>query len=95
MLLLLFPLRLKEFYNPGQITGVLGLGVIGIYYFTTIFEPQMYVWYDYALAVFWFIVVFWFCFRSPLYWGLGSKQGYDLTDQSAFGQWERDVREKK
>ena len=51
----------------------------------------MYVWYDYVLAVLWFIVVFWFCFRSPLYWGLGKKDGYELPDQTAFGQWEKDV----
>lgn len=94
MHLLLFPLRLKEFYNPGQITGVLGLGIIGIYYFTTVFESGMYVWYDYVLAVLWFIMVFWFCFRSPLYWGLGKKDGYELSDQTAFGQWEKNVLNK-
>jgi hypothetical protein len=94
MHLLLFPLRLKEFYNPGQITGVLGLGAIGIYYFTMVFKPGMYVWYDYVLAVLWFIVVFWFCFRSPLYWGLGKKDGYELSDQTAFGLWEKEVLNK-
>jgi len=94
MHLLLFPLRLKELYNPGQITGVLGLGIIGIYYFTTVFESGMYVWYDYVLAVLWFIVVIWFCFRSPLYWGLGKKDGYELPDQTAFGQWEKQVLKK-
>ena len=49
------------------------------------------VWYDYVLAVLWFIMVFWFCFRSPLYWGLGKKDGYELPDQTAFGQWEKRV----
>lgn len=89
MHLLLFPVRMKEFYNPGQITGVLGLGIIGIYYFTIVFEPQMYLWYDYVLAIAWFVGVFWFSFRSPLYWGLGTKPGYGLTDRSAFGLWEK------
>lgn len=94
MHLLLFPVRMKEFYNPGQITGVLGLGIIGIYYFTIVFEPQMYLWYDYVLAIAWFVGVFWFSFRSPLYWGLGAKPGYDLTDKSAFGLWEKVVRKQ-
>lgn len=89
MHLLLFPERMKEFYNHGQITGVLGLGIIGIYYFTIVFEPQMYLWYDYVLAIAWFVGVFWFSFRSPLYWGLGTKPGYGLTDRSAFGLWEK------
>lgn len=94
MYLLLFPVRMKEFYNPGQITGVLGLGIIGIYYFTIVFEPQMYLWYDYVLAIAWFVGVFWFSFRSPLYWGLGAKPGFDLTDKSAFGLWEKVVRKQ-
>ncbi len=91
---ILFPHFFEEFYNPGQKTGVLGLGIIGIYYFTTVFESGMYLWYDYVLAVLWFIVVFWFCFRSPLYWGLGKKDGYELPDQTAFGQWEKRVLNK-
>ena len=94
MHLLLFPVRMKDFYNPGQITGVLGLGIIGIYYFTIVFEPLMYLWYDYVLAIAWFVGVFWFSFRSPLYWGLGAKPGYDLTDKSAFGLWEKVVRKQ-
>ena len=32
MHLFLFPMRLKQLYNPGQITSVFGLGPIGIYY---------------------------------------------------------------
>lgn len=90
---LMFPIRLKELYNPGQITTV-GLGIIGIYYFTTVFETEMYVWYDYVLAVLYFIAVFLFCFRSKLYWGLGSLPGYELTDQSAFGLCEKEVLKK-
>lgn len=85
MHLILFPLKLKAFYNPGQITAVLGMGAIGCYYFTTVFEPQMVVWYDYVLAVVWFVAIFLFCFRSKLYWNLGKKDGYALTDQTAYG----------
>jgi len=54
----------------------------------------MYLWYDYVLAIAWFVGVFWFSFRSPLYWGLGAKPGYDLTDKSAFGLWEKVVRKQ-
>ncbi|MBQ7479128.1 MAG: HXXEE domain-containing protein [Selenomonadaceae bacterium] len=85
MHLIIFPVKLREFYNPGQITAVLGLGIIGVYYFGTVFEPQMFVWYDYALAVLWFVAVFLFCFRSKLYWNLGKKEGYALTDLTAYG----------
>ena len=85
MHLLLFPVKLKTFYNAGQITAVLGLGFIGCYYFTTVFNPTMFVWYDYVLAVVWFVAVFMFCFRSKLYWNLGKKEGYALTDVTAYG----------
>ena len=85
MHLVLFPVALKTFYNAGQITAVLGLGFIGCYYFTTEFNPAMFVWYDYVLAVVWFVAVFMFCFRSKLYWDLGKKDGYALTDVTAYG----------
>ena len=85
MHLILFPVKLKTFYNAGQITAVLGLGSIGCYYFTSVFDPQMFVWYDYILAIIWFVAVFLFSFRSKLYWNLGKKEGYALTDQTAYG----------
>ena len=40
-------------------------------------------------AVLWFAVIFFISFRSPLYWKLGKKAGYALTEQSAFGTMER------
>ena len=85
MHLILFPISLKKFYNAGQITSVCGLSVIGIIYFTQVFDPAMFVWYDYILAVVYFVVVFMFCFRSKLYWNLGKKPGYDLTETTAYG----------
>lgn len=85
MHLLLFNLRLKSFYNPGMITGVFGMGAIGAYYFLNVFAAASFLWYDYILAVVWFVAVFMFCFRSKLYWSLGRKQGYALSDQSAYG----------
>lgn len=39
-------------------------------------------------AVVWFAVIFFISFRSPLYWKLGKKAGYALTEQSAFGTME-------
>ena len=48
-------------------------------------DAGMFFWYDYLLAVVWFIVNFVFFFRSKIYWGLGKKPGYALTEQSAFG----------
>jgi len=44
-----------------------------------------YAWYHYVIAVAWFLFVFWLSFRSPIFWGLGKKKGYDFTEQSAFG----------
>lgn len=85
MHLLLFNLRLKSFYNPGFVTGVFGMGAIGIYYFLNVFTAEAFLVYDYILAVVWFVAVFLFCFRSKLYWSLGRKKGYALTDQSAYG----------
>ncbi len=81
----MFNIRLKTFYNAGLITAVFGLGPIGCYYFFRVFDAQMFVWYDYVLAVVWFVAVFLFCFRSKIYWGLGKLDGYVLTDQTAFG----------
>lgn len=85
MHLIIFPLKIKELYNPGQVTAVFGLGSIGVYYFGTVFDSQMLVWYDYVLAVGWFVAVFLFCFRSKLYWNLGKKEGYALTELTAYG----------
>lgn len=85
MHLILFNVKQKSLYNPGLITGVFGLAPIAAYYFVNIFDPADFVWYDYVLGVVYFAVVFWFCYRSPLYWSLGKKEGYTLTDQSAYG----------
>ena len=87
MHLILFNVRLKQCYNPGLITAVFGLTPISLYYFTSVFDASMFVWYDYALAVLWFAFVFWLCFRSPLYWWLGKKEGYPFTKRTAFGQF--------
>ena len=86
MHLILFPVKLRTFYNAGMITAVLGLGPIGCYYFLNVFESRLYVWYDYIIAVVWFVAVFMFSFRSKLYWDLGKKDGYALTAQSAYGK---------
>ena len=48
-------------------------------------DASMFHWYDYVLAVIWFGANFLFFFRSKLYWNLGKKPGYELTEQSAFG----------
>ena len=85
MHLLLFNLKLRNFYNPGFITAIFGMSPIGIYYFANVFDSSFYLRYDYVIAVGWFIAVFMFYFRSKLYWGLGKKDDYALTDQSAYG----------
>lgn len=85
MHLILFNVKQRSHYNPGMITGVFGLAPIAVYYFANIFDPSICNWYDYVLAVVYFAVIFWFCFRSPLYWSLGRREGYTLTDQSAYG----------
>ena len=85
MHLVLFNVRLKKIYNAGMITAVFGLAPISIYYFFFVFNSAAFIWYDYVIAVLYFIIIFWFCFRSPLYWNLGKKEGYALTKQSAFG----------
>ena len=83
----MFPIRLKSFYNAGMATAV-GCGIIACsYFFGGVFDASTFFWYDYVLAVVWFIVNFVFFFRSRLYWNLGKKPGYALTEQSAFGFW--------
>ncbi len=87
MHLILFNVRLKACYNPGMITGVFMLPPIAIYYFARVFDASMFSWYHYVIAVVWFVFVFWLSFRSPIYWGLGKKPGYEFTEQSAFGMY--------
>lgn len=84
MHVVVFNVRLKTRYNPGMITALL-LAAVSVSYFLNVFEAGAFVWYDYLLATVWFVVVFWFSFRSPLYWALGRKSGYPLTEQTAFG----------
>lgn len=91
MHLLLFNVKMKIFYNPGLVTAVFGMGPIGVYYFSTVFDASLYVWSDYASAVAWFVAVFLFSFRSKLYWQLGRKAGYALTDQSAYGLYQNQL----
>ena len=76
---ILFNVKLKSIYNPGLITAVFGLTPIGIYYFANVYDGNLFAWYDFIIAV------FWLCFRSPIYWGLGSLKGYALTRRSAYG----------
>lgn len=85
MHLVLFNVRLKTWYNSGLITAVFGLTPISLYYFLAVFNPADFFWYDYAIAAVYFIAFFLFCFRSPLYWNLGKKAGYEFNEQSAFG----------
>lgn len=85
MHLVLFNVKMKTFYNPGFITAIFGLTPISCYYFAVVYDASMFAWWEYAVAIAWFIFVFWFCFRSPLYWSLGRKPGYELSEQTAFG----------
>lgn len=85
MHLVLFNVRLRTWYNAGLITAVFGLAPISFYYFFTLFNPADFFWYDYAIAAVYFIAFFLFFFRSPLYWNLGKKSGYEFNEQSAFG----------
>lgn len=85
MHLVLFPIRLGRLYNPGQVTAVFGLGAIACVYFTQVFDPALFVWYDYICAVVWFVAVFLFCFRSSIYWNLGKVPGYELGELTAYG----------
>lgn len=85
MHLLLFNIRLKQFYNPGLVTGLFGIGAVVIIYLFTAFDPGMYVWYDYVSGILYFFASFWFCYRSPMYWSLGRIKGYPLSDRSAYG----------
>jgi len=89
MHLILFNVRLKACYNPGMITGVFMLPPIAIYYFARVFDASIFSWYHYVIAVVWFVFVFWLSFRSPIYWGLGKKPGYEFTEQSAFGMYHK------
>ena len=68
-----------------MITAVFGLTPISCYYFATVYDSNLFIWYDYFIAVSWFLLLFWFCFRSPLYWDLGRKPGYPLTKITAYG----------
>lgn len=88
MHLVIFNVRLRQWYNPGFVTAVFGLTPISIYYFISVFDASLFSWYHYVLAVVWFVFVFWLCFRSPIYWGLGKKEGYPFTEQAAFGFFE-------
>lgn len=85
MHLILFNMKQRTLYNPGLVTGVFGLAPIAIYYFANVYDGGLFVWSDYIAAVAWCVGVFWFAFRSPLYWHLGGLKGYKLTAQSAYG----------
>ena len=82
---LTFTIKMKKIYNPGLITTLFGIVPILCYYFMRVYDPAAYYWYDYVLAVVYFIIVFGFCYRSPLYWKLGRVEGYPLTERSAYG----------
>ena len=63
-----YPVRLRTFYNAGMATAV-GCGVIACcYFFGGVFDAGMFFWYDYVLAIVWFVVNFVFFFRSKIYW---------------------------
>jgi len=83
--LIVFNVKQRTLYNPGLVTGVFMLAPLSIYYFANVYDGSFFVWSDYILAPLWCVVVFWFSFRSPLYWHLGSLKGYKLSAQSAYG----------
>ena len=81
---ILFNVKQKTIYNPGALTAIFGLAPIAIYYFATVFDKNFFVWSDYIAALAWSAFIFWFSFRSPLYWGLGRVKGYKLTRRTAY-----------
>ncbi|MBW3069127.1 HXXEE domain-containing protein [Actinomyces sp. 432] len=85
MHLVVFNVRLRTLYNPGMVTAVVGLTPIAVRYFTRVFDSASFMWFDWVIAVAWLVAVFWLCFRSPVYWGLGRKPGFALTDRTAYG----------
>ena len=85
MHLLLFNVKQRTIYNPGLITGLFGIGTVGVIYLIKGFDPSLYVWYDYVLGFVYFVVCFLFCFRSPLYWKIGRIEGFPMSDRTAFG----------
>lgn len=44
MHLVLFNVRQRSLYNPGMVTGVVLMGAIGLYYFTSVFDASALVW---------------------------------------------------
>lgn len=85
MHLILFNVKEKTFYNLRVITAIFALAPIACYYFINIYQVSIYMWNDYVLGVICFGIIFAFCFRFPLYWNLGKKEDYPLTEQSAYG----------
>ena len=88
MHLILFNVKQRTLYNPGLVTGIFGLGTIGCLYFFgygDAFKPELFAWYDWAIAAVLMVAVFLFSFRSKLYWNLGKKPGYPFLDQTAYG----------
>ncbi|MBE8953084.1 MAG: hypothetical protein SR1Q7_08070 [Quinella sp. 1Q7] len=61
------------------------LAPIAFYYFANVYDGNLFVWSDFVAAIAWCVAVFWFSFRSPLYWWLGGLKGYKLSAQSAYG----------
>lgn len=84
MHLLLFNIKQKSIYNPGLGTGLL-LGVIVAWYLFNGFDSSIYVLSDFVIGFIFFLIVFWFCYRSPWYWKLGRVKGYPLSKRSAYG----------
>ena len=74
MHLILFNLKQKSIYNPGLVTGLL-IGVIVAWYLLNGFDPSLYGWSDFLIGFIYFLIVFWFCYRSPWYWKLGRVEG--------------------
>lgn len=85
MHMFIFIVKRKKIYNPGLITTMFGILPILCYYFVKVYDTSTYFWYDYVIAVIYFVIVFFFCFRSPLFWKLGKVEGFPLTERSAYG----------
>ena len=70
-------------------------GVIACcYFFGGVFEAGSFFWYDYLLAVVWFIVNFVFFFRSKLYWNLGKKTRLRPDRAERLRGWTRRLTER-
>ncbi|MFV0560530.1 MAG: HXXEE domain-containing protein [Enterococcus sp.] len=74
-----FPIGLKKFYNPGLFTALFGLTTVSTWYLYKVLPTGKFSWVDLIIAIVWIVFNYWMAFLSPIFVKFNDKKKYTFS----------------